>query len=324
MKNVLAALGRHGAELAALLVVTIWGTNFVFQKAALAQFDVFVFNFLRCAGMLVLGWSIFWWRYRASKGRPEVRFSIARRDWPRLIGVGVLGYSLFIPLSLLGLSYTTAFSGSLLVGISPIFAAILLWAFGLERVRANQWLALLLAMLGVCIFLFDKLQVGIQSAGLGDLISLTAAFCWAAYTVVSKPLADRYATPALMAYALTIGAVPVMLLTIPTLFTQDWGRISLTGWGALAWGIVFPVYFAWTVWAWVNSRLGVTRSGIFMYLIPVIGGVTSWFLLGEGFGVLKILGAAVILASLALVRWQGRAKPVVQSVSLTGEPIVSK
>jgi drug/metabolite transporter (DMT)-like permease len=317
MSSFFKAARQFLPEIAALAVVTIWGTNFVFQKAALAEFDVFAFSFLRFAGMLALSWLVLFLRRQARKpnsGRSKTTESlaVARKDIPRMVLLGILGFTLYIQISAVGLNYTTAFSSALLIATSPLFVAGLLLVFRLEQIRLWQWLALLLALVGVVIFLLDKAQAGFNSASLGDLISLVGAFCYAAYNVVNKPLLNRYPSPVLTAYTLTFGVIPALLLSWPALLGQDWSRITLAGWGALAWGIVFPVYVAWTVWSWISARRGVSRTAVFMYLVPVIGGIASWLLLGEGFGLQKILGALLILSSLVLFRYQPKPKPVEQ------------
>jgi hypothetical protein len=55
---------------------------------------------------------------------------------------------------------------------------------------------------------------------------------------------------------------------------------------------------------------------MFMYLVPVIGGIVSWLLLGEHFGPLKVVGAFVVLAGLALTRLVASV-PAKTSSSLT-------
>jgi len=301
---------QHGGELAALLVVTIWGTNFVFMKASLQEFEVGTFVFLRYLGMLGLSWLVVYLSRRAKHNQtittPKVK--ISRKDFGRLALAGVLGFSLYIPLSSVGLNYTTAFSSALLIATSPLFASILLWLLRLEKVYSIQWVAMLIALAGVVIFLFDKLQVGIASASLGDLISLASAFFWAAYNVASKPLLNRYPATTLTAYTLTIGSFPILLITTPFLLGQDWSRITFSGWGGLVWAIFFPVYFAWTVWSWANKKVGVSRTAVFIYLVPIIGGVTSWVVLGEEFGLLKIAGTVLTIFSLALIRYGVRRR----------------
>ncbi len=327
MKSITTLLHQYGAELAALLVVTIWGTNFVFQKAILAEFSPLSYTFLRYSGMLVLGWLIFYVHRRMkAKDSSEVAAKAARKGFIRadlwkIILSGVLGYTLYIPLSTFGLNYTTAFSGALLIATAPLFTALLLLAFKLERIRPGQWLAIGLALFGVMIFLLDKLQIGIQSASLGDLLSLVAAFFFAAYSVVNKSMLRRYSAPALTAYTMTCGALPVLLFSIPAVIAQDWSRVSLAGWSALVWSSIFPVYFAWTVWSWASARAGVARTSVFMYLVPMIGGITSWWLLGEDFGPFKLLGGLIILLSLGLMRWQATRQasvtpPLVKAVAV--------
>jgi len=81
-------------------------------------------------------------------------------------------------------------------------------------------------------------------------------------------------------------------------------------WAAFVWTVVMPVYVAWTIWSWTIARIGVARSTLFMYLVPIVGGLTSWLLLGEGFGAVKIAGSAVTLAGLAVARRTDPAKPI--------------
>jgi len=53
----------------------------------------------------------------------------------------------------------------------------------------------------------------------------------------------------------------------------------------------------------------VARATLFMYLVPVIGGLTSWLLLAERFGILKIAGAILTLGGLAVARRAGISTP---------------
>ena len=102
------------------------------------------------------------------------------------------------------------------------------------------------------------------------------------------------------AWTLTAGAPPVLPLALPSPAHQDWTRVHLSGWLLLAWSIVVPVYAAWTVWSWASARAGVATTNAFLYLVPVVSGITSLLFLGEGFGPLKVGGAGLVLAGLVL------------------------
>jgi drug/metabolite transporter (DMT)-like permease len=293
------------AELAALLTVAIWGTSFSFQKVALEQFNVLGFIALRYLGMLVLSWSVllFWQR------RTRQAIAIKRADLAGLALTGGLGYGLYIPLSTVGLSYTTAFSNALLIATSPLFAALLLRMLRTETIGMRHYLGMLLSGTGVALFVIPAIHAGAGGSVSGDLISLAAALFFAAYTVTSKRLLSAYPLLTVMTYTLSLGTVPVILLLAPQIFTLDWIRINGAGWAAFAWTVVVPVYVAWTIWGWTVARIGVARSTLFMYLVPIIGGLTSWLLLGEGFGALKIAGASLTLAGLAMARRPDKANP---------------
>jgi drug/metabolite transporter (DMT)-like permease len=159
-----------------------------------------------------------------------------------------------------------------------------------------------LALVGAVIFVWDKAQVGLQTAGFGDLLSLAAALGFAIYTVANKRLLARHSAIVVITYTLTIGAVPALLVALPRLPAQDWSRITLLGWSALVWTIAVGVYLAWTLWNWVLARMPATRAALFLYLVPVVSGLLSWYLLDEHFGRLKVLGALVILTGVALAR----------------------
>jgi len=97
--------------------------------------------------------------------------------------------------------------------------------------------------------------------------------------------------------------------------TQNWSRVTAIDWLILVWSITFPVYLAWTLWSWVQSRVGVSRPAILMYLVPVIAGAVSWLLLREAFGPLKVLGALVVIAGVALSRVTPRKRNCADAVA---------
>ncbi|MGH7708774.1 MAG: DMT family transporter [Vulcanimicrobiaceae bacterium] len=285
------------ADLVALATVTIWGTGFVVQKIALDQIDPLGFTFVRYAVMLGLAWIGF----AAAGGE-----SIARGDRQRVLWTGVLGYSCYILLSTIGLRYTTAFSNALLIGTAPLMTIGLLAAAGMERISRNQVLAALAALVGVLVFISAKIGARMHTAGIGDAICLAAALCFAAYAVVNKPLLSKYRLSTVMAWTLTAGTLPVLLATLPVALAEPWRSVTPVGWAAIAWSSIVPVYVAWNLWNWSTQRIGLARTSIYMYLIPIVGGFTSWALLGERFGSEKVVGALLILGSLVISRFNQR------------------
>jgi drug/metabolite transporter (DMT)-like permease len=289
---------RISADIVALVVVAIWGVSFGFQKVALEQFGAPAFLCVRYLGMLALSWGVLLYRSR----RTAETIGLRRADLPAIVLAGVVGYTLYIPLSTVGLSYTTPFSNALLIALAPLFAVLLLRGLRLEPITRGQYAGMLIALAGVVTFMLPAMRLRSDPAGLGNLLSLAGAACFAGYTVASKPLVGRYPVPAMMAYTLTVGTVPVVLVLLPSLAELRWGAVTAAGWGAFVWTVIVPVYVAWSLWNSTIDRIGVARASVFMYLVPVAGGATSWILFGEGFGLLKVTGAALVLAGLATAR----------------------
>jgi drug/metabolite transporter (DMT)-like permease len=222
--------------------------------------------------------------------------------------------------SSVGLARTTAFSTALLTGTAPLFAALLAGALRLEAVRRGQVAGMLVALLGVMVFMGEKLRDALPAAGVGDLLSLMGALFFAAFSVTQKPLLDHYHVPVVMAYTCTLGALPVLLLSWPAALAQTWSELSPAASLSLAWSIVAPVYVAWSMWAWATARIGVGRTSVFMFLVPVAGGAVSRVLFGEVFDALKLGGAVLILAGLAVNRRAGTRAPVAPPAMVRARP----
>lgn len=274
-------------------VATMWGSNTVFVKAVLAEFDPLAFTLARFVLMTAMGFALL--RLRS----PDI--GILRSDRWRFAASGLTGYTLFQLGFILGLNETSAFSTSLLIGMVPIFTAIALTLLHLERISAGQWVGIGLALLGVVVFVWEKTGgIALADSGRGDLLSLGAGAAFALYGIVNKPLVARYGAMKVTTYSLLFGTVPLAIIGAPGALAQPWASISGTAWLVLGYSVVFPVYLAYLIWNWGIARKGVAYTSLFGYLPPVISGVFAFLLLGERFGPLKLGGALLVLLGLAL------------------------
>ena len=172
------------------------------------------------------------------------------------------------------------------------------------------------------VFLSDKAADGLGAASAGDLISLAAAGFFAAYSVANRPLLARYPAPRVTAWTLARQRAGVARHR-PGVRRARLVAVTALGWLLVVWSAVVPVYVAWTLWSWVNHRDGVGRASVFIFLTPIVGGVTSWLLLDEGFGPFKIGGALLTLAGLALARRAARATATRALASEVARPPLS-
>lgn len=206
------------AWLVACAVVFGWGINFVLAKHALNQFSVGAFNFVRFGGMVALGWAVI-----AVTGGLAPIFPGDRR---RLVLVAIVGFCGYVFGFSVGLSYTSAFSASLLLALVPLWVAFYTAVLAREAPPTASLLALGLAAVGTALFVGTRTSV---SLGWGDAISLVVAALYAAYLLLNRQLVNRYAPFTLTTYAASIAAIPILLLTAPLLPNQDWAAVTVGG-----------------------------------------------------------------------------------------------
>jgi drug/metabolite transporter (DMT)-like permease len=290
---------------AALGTMLAWGMNFAFMKYVLDQLGVGPFMFIRFLVLPLLGalLLVVIFRNRVAHTWPR------RADLPRFVLCALIGHVLHISAVAYGMNLSTAFSSSLVLTCQPLFTlAILAW-LGAERLRRQQLTGTLVAFAGIVLFLSDKFAAGFSRAGLGDLTLLVAGASFSAYTVLSRPLVDRYGPLIVLSYTLLF-SMPIMLAaTSPFLGEIQLARFGPAVWAALFWALVVCSFLGWLLWTWVNSVRGVARSAPFMYLMPPVAGVMAWLTLGETFTWLKILGAAITMAGVAWAQFAGGPPP---------------
>ncbi|MBM3367799.1 MAG: DMT family transporter [Betaproteobacteria bacterium] len=281
--------------LAAIGIMVVWGCNFAVTKYILDSVGVSLFLFVRFTVMLVLGAALLAWVFRRHPRRMLPR----RKDLPRFAAAGIIGHFLHVGVVTWGVNLSTAFSSSLVLTSTPLFTLLILAAMGVERLHARQVAGTLTAFAGIVLFLSDKFAAGFARAAFGDLALLVAAATFSLYTVISKPLAQRYGALMLLAWSLAFGAPPMVLVCLPAFLAADLGAVSAALWLALAWAILVSSFLGWLVWTWVNAVRGVARSAPLQYLMPPIAGVVAWLTLGETFTWLKIGAAAIVMGGVA-------------------------
>ena len=282
-----------------------WGMNFAFVKYVLEHLGVGAFMFLRFLVLPLLGLLLLVLIFRN-----RVRHTWPRRaDLPRFLLCALVGHVVHISAVMYGMNLSTAFSSSLVLTCQPLFTLGILAWLGAERLRRQQLVGTLVAFAGIAIFLADKFAAGFSRAGLGDLTLLIAGAAFSAYTVLQRPLADRYGPLIVLSYTLLFSMPLMLLLTFPFFAELKTASLGPSVWAAIFWALVVCSFIGWLLWTWVNSVRGVARSAPFMYLMPPVAGVMAWLTLGETFTWLKLLGAAVTMGGVAWAQFGPGGSP---------------
>jgi drug/metabolite transporter (DMT)-like permease len=296
------ALHQHQrlALWAGAFTIVVWGANFSIQKHLLGLLEPAGFLFARylilpaCAlGMLL----------HAGGGRiPRISGS----DLRALAVLGLVSHTVHVGIVVYGIHLSTPFSSSLIAACGPVFTLLILRAKRAEVLSPAQVCGVAVSLVGVLVFLSDKLMAGRWQAGGGDLLMLFAALCFSWYTVAAKPLTIRLGARETMAWSTLLGSAPLVVVSAPGAMQVDWGALPPGAWALLGWAVVVSAFVGWIVWAWVNVVRGVARTAPLMYLMPPVAGLIAWVVTGEEFRGTKLIGATVTLAGVALAQFAGR------------------
>ncbi len=279
-----------------LILMVIWGVNYVIVKQSLAEMLPLTFNGLRflIASLLLL----------LSLRLVHEDWRLERSDIPRIAFLGLVGVSAYQVLFIIGLNLSTATNVSLAIATSPSMVVALSILLGMERARGSTWLGVALAFGGLV------LVIGGKPNGLhfymttlpGDLMALGSAATWAVYTVSAQPLFRRYSPFKIATMAITAGAGPLLVVALPELARQDWGRVTALGWGGLAFSAVLSIALGYVIFYVGVKALGGPRTAIYTNLTPVVAVLTAVLILGEQMNGLQVMGAAVVLIGVYLTR----------------------
>ena len=291
-----AKRGFSSVDLMLIMLSFVWGFNFTVVKTALEHYSPLSFNALRfiIASLLLL---IFLWIKERS-------LSVSREDLKDFVVLALIGNSLYQILFINGISRTTAGNSSLILATTPIFVALFSSVLHLEKVERRVWQSVLTSFLGVSLIVLGSgkpLTLTIQSL-IGDLLILAGTICWSVYTVLSKPLLGRYTPLKLTTLTITMGTPLLVLVSIPSIYAQDWKRIPTQGWLSLSFSACLAIALGYAIWYTGVSRIGSARTAIYEYLVTVIAVATAWIFLYESMTIIQIAGAALVFIGLYFSR----------------------
>lgn len=275
-----------------MIFVLIWSTGFVVARYGMPHagpMDFLALRFL-CSGLLFVGWV--WW---AGAAWPQ-----GRAQWAHLAVTGLLmhaGYLGGVWMAVkLGLGAGMA---SLIVGLQPVLTALWLSAVasGQARVRAVQWLGLVLGLAGLVLVVWHKLHLG-QAQASNVMLAVLALASITAGTLYQK----RWVRPCDVRTASAVQLLAALLLTAPLALLEtypfDWHPELI---GALVWSVLVLTLGGSSLLYVLIQRGAATAVTSLMYLVPPCTAVLAWWLFDELLTPLSLLGLACTAVGVALV-----------------------
>ncbi len=248
------------------------------------------------AGVLILGisalrrdaWSLSW--------RDALVFAL----------LGVANNALYLGLGYTGLKTVSAGLGGLIVSANPVFTAALAAVFLGEPLTWRKVAGLALGILGVTFIVWHRMSVGTDSLH-GILFTLASLASIVAGTILFKLLAPKG--------SLWIGngvqnlAAGIVLLPVAASFASVDDIVPSA---RLLWAFAFLVLggsiLAYRLWFHLLRVCGATAASAYHFLMPPLGMLFAWMVLGEHVELKDLLGIVPVALGIYLVT-RPSAKP---------------
>ena len=269
-----------------ILVMFIWGVNFIFVKIGLQEIS----PLLLCARRFLLA------------GVPAI-FFIKKPDIP--IKVIVL-YGVFM----FGLQFSFVFWG-MCVGMTPGMASLIMQVqiffsiffaalFYGERPQWTQIVGAVVAFSGIAVvtFHFDK-----HVSLFGFLCLMVAAASWAVGNLVAKKVGTKNLLSVVVWGSFFI-CIPMFIVAYivegPERFVASYHHLTWNGIGALMYIVYLSTCVGYGAWNWLLARYPVNVIVPFSLLVPLVGIVSSVIVFGEAFQLWKLVACLLVISGLCI------------------------
>ena len=284
-------------RLGVLLAIIFWGISFVATKAAVREISPWTLIYCRALlGTLLLTVIL------ASRGVPVLP---PRGAWRPLAVMGVVGVAFHQLIQAVGLTMTTATNTGWLIGLTPIWIALLAAMTLREPLGPVKVAGLVTGFAGALIVMTrGRFEAGILAlpSTHGDLLILASTVNWSIYSVLGHGTIRRLGPTRATAGAMLFGLIALTPVFALTSGWRDFARLSPGGWVAVVYlgiacsGLGYLFYYN------ALEQVEASRVAAFFYLEPLVTLGTAAVLLGERVGIATVAGGLLLMGGVVLVQ----------------------
>lgn len=294
---------RIKAILLALLVTFIWSTSWVLIKIGLKEVPSLTFAGLRYTlAFLVLIPFVF------RKEEFATIKMLTRKDWAKLILLGVVYYALAQGGQFVALAFLPSITVSLILNISPLLIAIFA-IFTLREIPTwIQWLGVILNTVGIFIFFYPNgFQSGVIWGFLAALVSLLANTLGG---ILGRNMNKGGQMRPIPLTVISMGTGALLML-FAGIITQGIPRVGLLSWGIIILLAVVNTALTFTIWNYTLQTLTAIESAIINSTMMIQVTILSWVFLHERVDIQGIIGLILVAVGTIVVQLRFRPKQVV-------------
>jgi len=263
-----------------------WSSAFPAAKLAMQVSPPLLFLGLRflLAAALLLGWA-------------ALRGQLRGVPWTTLAWLGLLNQAGYQGVAWLGMQRASAGVATIIVSLSPILIAVAAVPMLGERLSRQKVVGLLLGLIGAAWVVRDRIAGG--ESGWGMVLLFVSLACMTAGTLAFKRAAPR------AGLAVAVGgqqlAAGIALLLAGLVSERGAIELGTQFWLVLAWVVLVVSVGSFLLWFALLRRYSAASASALHFVMPPLGLVMSWAVLGEPLLALDLIGVVPIAAGIWLV-----------------------
>ncbi|MGH6954765.1 MAG: DMT family transporter [Alphaproteobacteria bacterium] len=280
---------------AGMVPVTIWGATPIVTELALEEIDALAVAMLRVAGAALVAWPV----------ALALRLVPPRGSASRalLLVSGLSGFVVFPVLFTLGLRYTSASHGALILAVLPVLTGLYLAALERRLPPLAWWLGVALAGMATSALIGFRLGLDLGPDPVtGDLLVLAASAVASAGYVAGARLSRHLGAAATAFWGAALGGLAVAPFLTWWIGSCPWPEASPGAWLGVGYLAVMASIVAYLVWYWALDRGGIARVAALQFLQPVVSLALAALFLGERITPALAASAACIVTGVWLAR----------------------
>jgi drug/metabolite transporter (DMT)-like permease len=298
-------IAPHTRAYAGLCVASLaWASAFILGKFVLAELGALTAAAWRhaLAALILLPFA---WRGRR---HADWRAAIVPLALMVVCG-GVLYPSVFFA----ALARTSATNTSLLIALNPALTFLLSPLVG-ESYTRRGLLGIVLALTGAALVITHgdlSVLTNLTSGRVGDLLAFGAAGLWATFNIGSRRVVAHLPNALTNTVVYGLGCAALFALAAPQHPLAQMAAASPTAIAALCGMVMLSSVLAGQLFLYGVRAVGVNRTVVFVYIVPVLTAAGSAMVLGEALLPAQFIGGAAVLAGVWVTTRTPRAPTVV-------------
>ena len=285
--------------LSALVVIVIWGVNFVVMKWGLATLSPLVLCALRFVAASL----------------PFLLFIKPPRNIAWKL---VAAYGLVLGIGQFGVLFTGMKMGmpagmaSVVLQTQAFITMLLAAVFLGEKPKPSQWLGLCIAIVGLIAIGAAHGENTSDMTLAGFLLTVGAAASWAVTNLITRKAAQQgqYDAVGFIVWSSLFPIIPLLLLACwmdgADSVVQQLSHLGLRELGVVAYLSLLSTIVGYGLWTRLLQRYAASTVASLSLLVPVVGLLSAMLLLGERPTGVQWLGTLGVLMGMAINQFGGR------------------